>query len=317
MEADVYRETEPIIHPHTGENLGRHKVLIARIRIRRVETTTSVGSYIVRYAPVRIGDRAEGLEVAPTETEEIRADVMEARDEIKAIARSLAEEIRSNQTEIAKIQGTLRRVATTEQRMRTLINAVTNMRERMVAIEGRLESLEDEQIRMSAADTAEVQSMGASDFRELGILQRSEDDAIYIQVGDRIYRLDVETDQLVEELPAEVDGELPPGDYAEMGDESGEDLFEPEDDVEGDSFLDYWPFALLAGVVIGIAVFLLKLMRRPGEPSEDEPPADDEAFPEAELDVEDDDEMELADDLELPEEIPELEEVEAAEGEQP
>ena len=168
MLADIYRQAEPIIHPVTGENLGSPRVKIGRIEIRKVESTSAVGYLLNQYAPVLPGDTAEGIEIDPTPEEEMQADVNEARAEIKALARSLADEIKANQKAIAD----LRRIGSSEWRLTSLINTVKNMRERMVSIESKLTTLEEQQMEIIAQDTAEVDRMGMADVSELGVLKR-------------------------------------------------------------------------------------------------------------------------------------------------
>jgi len=311
MEADIYRETEPIIHPQTKENLGRHRVRIARIRVDKVDTNTSVGLYLERFATVRNGDIVQGLSLAPTYEEEIRTEVTEARAEIKALARGLAEEIRTNQKEIAKIQSTLQRVDRTEQRMSTLINSVMNMRERMVAIEGRLDSLSHHTTLVDSI--SEVQRIGVSEFRELGVLTRDEDEAVYLQVGDRVFLLNLQTEKLEEATPQAVattaSQPMAKGMDDAMAEASMDEELFPEDETEEETpfYLAYWWIAPLLGVLVGVLLFLKKMMGRNTAAVDDEDDSEDEPFPEADA---------HEDELELPEEIPDLEEVETAEGEE-
>ncbi|MDA0746649.1 MAG: hypothetical protein O2954_09015 [bacterium] len=298
MQADVYRQAEPIIHPVTGANLGSPKVRIARIEIRKVGPTFSSARYIEKYVPVEVGDLVEGLEVAPTLEEEIRSDVVQARAEIKMLAQSLADEIKGNKKAISDLRGTLQRIAGSEKRLDTLIRAVRNMREQMVVMDGRIGHLEQEQMALIQKDTAEVKMMGMEDMHELKVLRRGDADDVYLTVGDRMYRLSFETNTLVEEpmvQPAAM-GSMPPGAPVEP-------LFPEEEMIEeeGSGWMSYWWIAPVLGLVGAVVLFLLKAMKRKEEAPEEE---DDGGFVEAE----DDD---LGEDLDLPE----PEEVGAADNE--
>jgi hypothetical protein len=92
--AEIYRQSAPLIHPVTGENLGNPKVKIARIEVTKVSAVTAEAVFIEHYAPVQPGDIVESIEVAPTAEDQIRDTVAQTRAEIKEIARNLAAEIK-------------------------------------------------------------------------------------------------------------------------------------------------------------------------------------------------------------------------------
>ena len=312
MAADVYRQTEAIIHPVTGEDLGSPKVKIARIEIREVGPNFSVGRYVVRYAPVRPGDLVEGLEAAPSPEEQIRMELSQARSEIKALARSLADEINANKKAIADLRGTLRNISSSEKRIKGLVNAVRNMRERLVTYEGRLVTLEEQQQAMIVSDTAEVKTLSEADLHELKVLRRGDEDAIYLTVGDRVYRLSFEENRLIEEplsrtVSADVSGETAPP--AEGGMVSpADELFGEEDLGEGEKpwYLAYWWVALPLGLLGAVVLFLVKLMGR-----KQEAPAEEEEAEVAEAEFPEVGDVEL-----MPDVATEPEEVEALEEEQ-
>ncbi len=311
MIADVYRQAVPIIHPVTGENLGSPSVKIARIEIWKVEPTTATGRYLSRYAPVQMGDLVIGLEVAPSAEEKVRAEVKEARDEIKALARSLADEIKANQKSINDLRGTLRRVSSSERRLQTLINAVQNMRERMVTLESRVVSLEEQEQEWIHRDTSEVKEGSAADMNELRILrpggeeeaalQRSGDEVLYLKLGDQMYRVSLEQNLLIEESAMQTAAAGAEESETEQGDLLGDDLFE-EPEAEVPWYKTYW-WLILIGPAGAVILLVLKMMRRPKEEASEEGEEGEEGFAEAE-------EMD-----EIPEAIPEPEEVEAAGGE--
>jgi len=312
MLAEIYTQGSTLVHPVTGETYGNPKVKIARIEIVKVGAVTAEGKFIEHYAPVQPGDIVESIEVAPTAEDQIRASVAQTRNEMKEIARSLAAEIKGNDKAIGDLRETLRRIGSSERRLNSIANDVRNMRERMVTFESRIVELEDNQQAMIMADTAEVKSMMPSDMTELKILRRDEEEAVYLQIGDRMYRLSFEDNALIEENPAmmtgDADGEIM--DPAMMGD----DLLDPEEEEETPWYMAYWWIAPLIGVLGAIVVVLLRFLKKPDEGTEDDEGdeaddmmMEDVGFPEA------DDDAEEIEDLPEPEAIPEPEEVEAAE----
>jgi hypothetical protein len=202
MLAEIYRQVAPLIHPITGENLGTPKVKIARIEIIKVGAVTAEGKFLEHYAPVRPGDIVESIEVAPTAEDQIRAALAQTRNEMKEIARLLTAEIKDNDKSITDLRETLRRIGSSERRLQSIANDVRNFRERMVTFEGRIVELEDYQQAMIIADTSEVKTLTPDDMTELRVLRRNEEEAIYMQVGDRMYRLSFEDNALIEENPA-------------------------------------------------------------------------------------------------------------------
>ena len=305
MLADIYRQAEPIIHPVTGENLGSPRVKIGRIEIRKVEPTSAMGTILNQYAPVLPGDTAEGIDIDPTPEEQMQADVNEARAEIKALARSLADEIKANQKAIADLRRTLRRIGSSERRLTSLINTVKNMRERMVSIESKLTTLDEQQMEIIAQDTAEVGMMGPADVSELGVLKRESGDEVYIRVGNRMYRLSFAENRLIEEgeaaqiADAGAGEAVPPPAEAEV-DAEVEDLFSEDPQEEMPWYKAYWWVALPVGLLLAVGLLLLKLMRRQRpEGSEEGEAGAEDGF------------QEVGDEEVIAEELPEPEAVEA------
>ena len=307
MLAEIYTQGANLVHPVTGEAYGNPKVKIARIEVVKVGAVTAEGKFLEHYAPVQPGDIVESIEVAPTAEDQIRASVTQTRNEMKEIARSLAAEIKDNDKSITDLRETLRRIGSSERRLQSIANDVRNMRERMVTFESRIVELEDNQQAIIMADTAEVKSLTPGDMTELKILRRNEEEAVYLQIGDRMFRLSFDENALIEENPAMMtgDGEVPMGD----------DLLDPEEEEEPAWYETYWWIAPVIGVLGAIVVVLMRFLKRPsgeeedGEEEEDGMMAADagDGFPEA-----DDDDIE---DFPEPEEIPEPEEVEAVEPE--
>jgi hypothetical protein len=303
MLAEIYRQSAPLIHPVTGENLGNPKVKIARVEVIKVGAVTAEGKFVEYYAPVQPGDIVESIEVAPTAEDQIQASVVQTQNEMRELARGLAAEIKDNDKAINDLRETLRRIGSSERRLQSIANDVRNMRERMVTFESRIVELEDTQQAMIMADTAEVKSLTPDDMTELRILRRDQEEAVYLQIGDRMYRLSFEENALIEENPAVMmaDGE---------GDEMvGDDLLDPEEEEEPGFFEAYWWVGVLVGVLGAIVVVLLRFLKRPKfEATDDEEGEEEDAsggdlgFPEADDDM--DNEVE---------DFPEPEEVEAVE----
>lgn len=310
MLAEIYRQSAPLIHPVTGENLGNPKVKIARVEVVKVGAVTAEAVFVEHYAPVQPGDIVESIEVAPTAEDQIRAQVTQTRNEIKEIARNLAAEIKGNDKAIGDLRETLRRIGSSERRLQSIANDVRNLRERMVTFESRIVELEDGQQALIMADTSEVKSLTPDDMTELRVLRRDEEEAVYLQIGARMYRLSFEDNALIEENPAMMTGEE--GVDPMMGD----DLMELEEEVEPAWYEVYWWIAPLVGVLAAIAFIVMRFLKRPSEDDdEEEEEGGDEGleggFPEADGM----EEMEDLEDFPEPEEIPEPEEVEAVEPE--
>jgi hypothetical protein len=308
MLAEIYRQSAPLIHPVTGENLGNPKVKIARVEVVKVGAVTAEAVFVEHYAPVQPGDIVESIEVAPTAEDQIRATVSQTRNEIKEIARNLAAEIKGNDKAIGDLRETLRRIGSSERRLKSIANDVRNLRERMVTFESRIIELEDGQQALIMADTSEVKSLTPDDMTELRVLRRNEEEAVYLQIGARMYRLSFEDNALIEENPAMLteadDAELPMGD----------DLMELEEE-EPAWYEVYWWIAPLVGVIAALAFVAMRFLKRPSDEEDDEGEGAaagmNGGFPEADG-TEDLDDME---DFPEPEEIPEPEEVEAVEPE--
>lgn len=315
--ADVFKEADRIIHPITGEDYGTRRVKIARIEIVKVNAEMAVGQVLTQWAPIQVGDAVEGLDVMPTDEENMQAEIDEARGEIKALARNLADEIRSNQEAIGDLRKTLRRIGSSERRLNSLLNGVQNIRERMVTIENRVQSLEVQQMEMIAQDTAEVNMLSSLEIKELGVLQKGEGDEVYLQVGNKLFKLAFEENRIVETTTTRVSQTVAGETSESMAQELVDDLFVDEEASEEEETPWYmsWPIFVGVGVVglLGAAVVLFLKKGKQGGGEEDEG-ADGEidiggGFPEAEVGaVEDMEEM-------ISEDLPELEEV-AAEDEE-
>ena len=179
----------------------------------------------------------------------------------------------------------------------------------MVTFESRIIELEDGQQALIMADTSEVKSLTPDDMIELRVLRRNEEEAVYLQIGARMYRLSFEDNALIEENPAMLteadDAELPMGD----------DLMELEEEEEPAWYEVYWWIAPLVGVIAALAFVAMRFLKRPSDEEDDEEEGAaagmNGGFPEADG-TEDLDDME---DFPEPEEIPEPEEVEAVEPE--
>lgn len=314
MLAEIYTQGANLIHPVTGETYGNPKVKIARIEVVKVGAVTAEGKYLEHYAPVQPGDIVESIEVAPTAEDQIRASVAQTRNEMKEIARSLAAEIKDNDKSINDLRETLRRIGSSERRLQSIANDVRNMRERMVTFESRIVELEDNQQALIMADTAEVKTLTPGDMTELKILRRNEEEAVYLQIGDRMYRLSFDDNALIEENPAMMTDDLG-GEDLPMGD----DLLDPEEEVEPAWYEVYWWIAPVLGLLAAIVVVLMRFLKRGGDDAEDADEGEEEADDMMAADDGDgfpvvDEDEEIADFPE-PEEIPEPEEVEAVEPE--
>lgn len=267
MLADIYRQTKTIFHPVTGENLGSPRVKIGRIEIRKVEPMSAVGYLVNQYANVFPGDLAEGIKIAPTIEEKTRTDLDEAQLEINTLARNLANEIKVNQKTIGDLRRTLRRIGSSERRLTSLINTVKNMRERMVSIESKVTTLEEQQMEMISQDTAEVGMIGSEDISDLGVLKRESGDEVYIRVGNRMFRLAFEENRLIEEPePVQIEDNLEakfvPQSAATDETPSVEDLFSDVPQEAIPWYRVYWWIAIPLGLLLAIGFLILKLMKR-------------------------------------------------------
>ena len=313
MLAEIYRQAAPLIHPVTGEDLGSPKVKIARIEITSVGAVSSEGRFVENYAPVEAGDVIESIEVAPTEEDQIRASIAVTQIRFKEIADGLASEIKNNQKAITDLRATLRRIGSSEQRLRAIANDVANMRERMVTIESRIGELETGQMQMIMQDSAEAFSV-SDDMTQLQVLRRDDSEEIHLLIGDRTFRLSFEDNALTEVIPGQAMGE--------MDMEGGvQDLLDPlpEEEEEAPWYMVYWWIAPVIGVLGAAAVIALRFLKRPAPEAEEAAGADEEGggeilavddggFPEAE------DGLDEIEDFE--EEIPEPEKLEPAETEE-
>ena len=196
MLAEIYRQSAPLIHPITGENLGNPKVKIARVEVTKVGIVTAEAAFVEHYAPVQPGDIVESIEVAPTSEDQIRASVAQTRAEIKEIARNLAAEIKDNDKSIGDLRETLRKIGSSERRLQSIANDVRNLRERMVTFESRIVELEDGQAAMIMADTAEVKSMTPDDMTELRVLRRNEEIVLLQRLHRGVLRAHLHLDRI-------------------------------------------------------------------------------------------------------------------------
>lgn len=310
MTADVLTEAGRVVHPVTGEDYGLRRVKIGEIQIEKVEAETSVGRLTVTYGPVKAGDIADGLVAIPSQQEQMRMDIDEARAEIRALARGLTEEIKSNQKAIEDLRQALQRVGSSERRLQSAMNAVQNMRERMVLVESRVSKLEEQQKVAAIAQESETDVLGKLNVNDMGVLERGQGEEIFLRIGDRTYRLNFEANRM-EESVAPVTPVAPAG-YVEQPpavgrqiDESIAGLFdEPEAEAETETpwFMSWWFLAGVLGFVgfLGaVAVLLAKMKRRAGGGSM------------AQTEFEEVNEEAMVD--ELPDDLPELELAESEE----
>ena len=297
MTADVLTEAGRIVHPVTGEDYGLSRVKIGEIQIEKVDLETSVGRLTVTYAPVKAGDVVDGLVILPSPEEKMRMDIDEARGEIRALARSLTEEIKSNQKAIEDLRQTLQRIGSSEQRLQSVMNAVMNMRERLVVVDSRISTLEEQQ---KIAQESEGDVLGKLNINDLGVLERGAGEEIFLRVGDRTYRLNFEANRMeaaVPPVPTAVGQPQPtlPG-AAPLQDGSLDALF-PESEVPTPWFMSWWfligVFGFI-GLLAGAAVLLAKMKQRAGAQNAMSDTEFEEVNEEAMVD-------------ELPDDLPELE----------
>lgn len=295
MKADVLTSAGEVVHPVTGESYGNRRVKIGEIEISNVDIESATGRLTLVYGPINVGDIVEGLVAIPSDQERMQMDIDEARAEIKSLARSLADEIKNNQKAIDGLRRDLQRVGSSEQRLRHVMNAVQNMRERMVVFEHRIASMEEQQKVMIAQDSAEV----------------SVKDQI-VEMDQRIKQLESQQAELeaMSMKMASMPADSAQGTQQKMPDEGGEldQLFPPEEEMEAESpwYLSWWFLAVVFGVIgvaAGLAILMLKKKQAQGSAEEAAGGDDDLGLEEDGFEqVESDDLIE-----DLPDDLPELE----------
>jgi hypothetical protein len=280
-------------HPVTGENYGNRRVKIGEIEIKSVDAESATGNVLVAYGPINVGDIVEGLVVIPSEQERLQMDIDEARSEIKALARGLADEIKGNQKGIEDLRRSLQRVGSSEQRLRQVMNAVQNMRERMVVFENRISTMEEQQQLIVGRDSAEVSVKDQVVEMEQRIKLLETQQAELENLSMKMATMPDSSQKGQQQSPA-------------VSDEIGA-LFPEEEESGAESpwYLTWWFLAIIfavIGVGAGAAVLMLKKKRAQnagGESGEGEEVISmDEGFDEVETD-------DLID--ELPDDLPELE----------
>jgi len=294
MKADVLTNAGEVLHPVTGESYGNRRVKIGELEVTKVDIESAEARIVVAYGPINEGDIADGLVVIPSEQERMQMDIDEARSEIKSLARSLADEIKSNQKSIEDLRRALQRVGSSEQRLQTVMNAVLNMRERMVVFENRIATMEQQQQLMIAQDSSEVsvrdQIVGMEERIKMLEEQQTELEAMSMKMVapmDSTQKPQTNADMMVGE-----------GDLGALFPEEEEEPSEPW-------YLTWWFLAIifaLIGIVVGAVILMLKKKQGEsasgGDALDDEMALDDEGFEEVETD-------DLIEDL--PEDLPELE----------
>ena len=291
MKADILTNTGLVVHPVTGEDYGNRRVKIGEIEIVGVSAESSIGRIDVAYGPINVGDMVDGLVAIPSEQERMQMDIDEARSEIKVLARSLADEIKNNQKGIEDLRRSLQRVGSSEQRLRQVMNAVQNMRERMVVFENRIANMEEQQKVMIAQDSAEVSVRDQVAQMEGRIQQLETQQAELENMSMKMVTMtDTSRGQMVETPVAEDDlGALFP---------------EEEEAPASPWYLSWWFLAIVFGVIgLAAAAAVLMLKKKQGESSAGAEGGDDE------IAMDDGFEEVATDDLieELPDDLPELE----------
>jgi hypothetical protein len=293
MKADVLTSAGQIVHPVTGEDYGNRRVKIGEIEIQSVNVESAVGRIVAAYGPISVGDIADGLVVIPSEQERMQMDIDEARSEIKSLARSLADEIKGNQKAIDGIRRDLQRVGSSEQRLRQVMNAVQNMRERMVVFENRIATMEQQQKVMIAQDSSEV----------------SVKDQV-LEMEQRIKVIETQQKELeamsmkMATMPDSMQGKsaMQQGVQASAESDNLDALFPEEEVPETPWYLAWWFLAIIfavIGLAVGAAILMLKKKKTQGATGESVGGVMDESgFEEVETD-------DLMDDL--PDDLPELE----------
>ncbi|MFT5365974.1 MAG: hypothetical protein ACI8V2_000916 [Candidatus Latescibacterota bacterium] len=251
MKADVLTSAGQVVHPVTGENYGNRRVKIGEIEIQSVNSESATGTILVVYGTINVGDIVEGLVVIPSAQERMHMEIDEARSEIKALARSLADEIKGNQKGIEDLRRSLQRVGSSEQRLRQVMNAVQNMRERMVVFENRMTTMETQQQTMIMQDSSEV----------------SVKDQVF-EMEQRIKELEKQQAELetmsmkMATMPDPV--QMPPQATSPAEDEIGA-LFPDEEEPVAESpwYLTWWFLAIVFAVIgLGVAAAVLMLKKK-------------------------------------------------------
>lgn len=290
MKADILTHTGQVVHPVTGEDYGNRRVKIGEMEVQSVDIESAEGRIVVAYGTINVGDIVDGLVAIPSEQERMQMDIDEARSEIKVLARSLADEIKSNQKGIDDLRRSLQRVGSSEQRLRQVMNAVQNMRERMVVFENRIANMEQQQQVMIEQDSAEVSVRDQVAEMEQRIKQLEVQQAELENMSMKVVAMTDSSDAQTTEPMAQAD---------DLG-----ALFPEEEEVpESPWYLSWWFLAIVFGI-IGIAAAGAVLMLKKKQAQGDAGAADD-----GELAMDDGfDEVET-DDLieELPDDLPELE----------
>lgn len=293
MTADVLSDAGRIVHPVTGEDYGARRVKIAEMAIVNVGSESAVGHLIVIYAPVKPGDMADGLVAIPSPEERIQMDIDEARAEIKALARDLADEINGNKKAIDDLRLTLNRVNSSERRLRSVMNEVMNMRERMVVMQGRMQQIETYQASIEN-DSSEVATRERIDEIEarMSTLESQQEELTTMAMQTRPVRTDSGRTEM-----------KPPS-----LDEPIDDLFTDEEGVVEETpwYMSLWFLGIvvaLVGVLVGGAILFMKKKKGGDSSAAGDDMLDDDVLDDGEFEeVVDGDMVE-----ELPDDLPELE----------
>ena len=298
MTADVLSDAGRVVHPVTGEDYGPRKVKIAEMAVLSVKSESAIGRLTVVYAEVKAGDIADGLIAIPSPEERMQMDIDEARAEIKALARDLADEINGNKKAIDDLRRTLQRVGSSERRLQSVMNNVQNMRERMVVMQNRMAQIEEHQASIES-DSAEVATRERIDEIEVRMekLEAQQEEMTVMATQATTMR---DTSQVVATSP--------------QMDESLEDLF-AEDEPEPEEtpwYSSMWFLGIIGALVVGLIAAGVILFLKKKKGSDTSGDAGDEL---EDADLEDDG-FEVVDDDELVEELPDdLPELEIAEEE--
>ena len=293
MTADVLSDAGRIVHPITGEDYGARRVKIAEMAIVNVESESAVGHLVVIYAPVKVGDSADGLVAIQSPEERMQMDIDEARAEIKALARDLADEINGNKKAIDDLRRTLTRINSSERRLRSVMNEVMNMRERMVVMQSRMAQIEEYQTSIDS-DSSEVATQ-----ERIG------------EIEARMTQLESQQEELTtmaKQTKSAATDSGKAGMKSPSLDEPIDDLFDDEEEVVEETpwYMSLWFLGIVVtvvGLLIGGAILFLKKQKGGGSPDSSDEMGDDEVLADDGFEeVGDDDMVE-----ELPDDLPELE----------
>ncbi|MBT4138432.1 MAG: hypothetical protein HOE48_10985 [Candidatus Latescibacteria bacterium] len=294
MKADVLTNAGQVVHPITGENYGPRRVKIGEIEITSVSPEAAAGRILVVYGPIRVGDIVEGLIALPSEDERMQMDIDEARSEIKALARSLADEIKGNQKGIEDLRRSLSRVGSSEQRLRQVMNAVQNMRERMVVFENRIATMEQQQQVMISQDSLEVPVRDQVLEMEQRVKQLETQQAELESMSMKMAA--ITPDSIMEEQPTATDeGEL-------------DALFPEDEEAEAETpwYFSWWFLGIVFAIIGLAAVAAILILKKKQGQSDGEGSADLDG----DISIDEDGFEEVGgDDLieDLPDDLPELE----------